>query len=71
MDNLGCCFILGGIVPKLAGGGKLWGESTSCSPPDPELQHLALILFDAQAKYGFTLAAEWRPRKLNVWAGYL
>ena len=71
MDNLGCVFILGGVVPPFAVGGKLWGEYVSGGSPDPELQRLALEIFAAQLEYGFTLQASWVPRELNVRADYL
>lgn len=71
LDNLGCVFILGGVVPPFAVGGKAWGEYVSGGSPDPALQHLALQAFDAQLAHGFSLQAVWVPRDLNVRADFL
>jgi len=71
MDNLGCVFILGGVVPAFAVGGKLWGEYVSGGSPDRALQRLALHLFEAQLAGGFTLQAVWVPRTENVRADFL
>ena len=71
LDNLGCVFILGGVVPAFAVGGKQWGEYVSGGSPDPALQRLALELFSAQLEFGFSLQASWVPRDLNVRADYL
>ena len=38
MDNLGCVFIMGGIVPPFAVGGKQWGEFVTGGSPNPTLQ---------------------------------
>jgi len=71
MDNLGCVFIMGGVVPAFAVGGKAWGEFVSGGSPDPALQRLALQLFEAQLAGGFTLQAVWVPRTENVRADFL
>jgi len=71
LDNLGCVFILGGVVPEFAIGGKHWGEYVSGGSPDAELQLLALQLFQAQLDGGFELQAVWLPRALNARADYL
>jgi hypothetical protein len=71
MDNLGCVFIMGGIVPPFAVGGKEWGEFVSGGSPNPDLQRLAVQLFDIQLQYGFTLVFEWVPRDRNVRADFL
>ena len=71
MDNLGCVFILGGVVPPFAVGGKQWGEYVSGGSPDRALQRLALRLFEAQVQGGFTLQAVWVPRLENVRADFL
>ena len=55
MDNLGCVFIMGGVVPSFASGGKAWGEFVSGGSTNPDLQHLALHLLDLQVEYGFSL----------------
>ena len=71
MDNLGCVFIMGGVVPAFATGGRAWGEFVSGGSPLPELQRLALHLHDLQIEYGFSLTFVWVPRDLNVRADYL
>ena len=71
LDNLGCVFIMGGVVPEAAIGGLPWGEYVTGGSPQPELQRLALQLFEAQLTGGFTLQAVWRPREQNVRADYL
>jgi hypothetical protein len=71
MDNLGCVFILGGVVPPFAVGGKRWGEFVSGGSTVPELQRLALELHDLQLSHGFQLVPEWRPRDENTRADYL
>ena len=71
MDNLGCVFIMGGVVPPFAVGGKTWGEYVSGGSPNPDLQHLAVLLLDLQLLHGFSLVFEWVPRDLNVRADYL
>jgi hypothetical protein len=71
LDNIGCMFILGGVVPSFAVGGKAWGEFVSGGSPDPALQRLAVEIFDAQLRHGFTIQAVWRPRELNARADYL
>ena len=71
LDNLGCVFIMGGVVPESAIGGLVWGEYVTGGSPNPELQRLALQLFEAQLSGGFVLQAVWRPRELNVRADYL
>ena len=55
LDNLGCVFILGGVIPEAAIGGLAWGEYVTGGSPDPELQCLALQLFEAQLAGGFSL----------------
>ena len=48
MDNLGFVFIMGGVVPSFATGGREWGEFVSGgSPGFSELQRLALHLLDS------------------------
>ena len=71
MDNLGCVFILGGVVPPFAVGGKAWGEFVSGGSPNPDLQRLALRIHDSQLEHGYELVAEWRPRDENVRADFL
>ena len=71
MDNLRCVFIMGGVVPEFATGGRAWGEFVSGGSPNPELQRLALHLLDLQIEHGFTLTFVWVPRDLNVRADYL
>lgn len=71
LDNLGCVFILGGVVPEAAIGGLAWGEYVTGGSPNPELQRLALQLLEAQLAGGFSLQAVWQPRELNVRADYL
>jgi hypothetical protein len=67
LDNLGCVFITGGVVPESAiGGGLSWGEYVMGGSPNPALQRLALQLFDAQLAGSFVLQAltlchGWRP----------
>jgi hypothetical protein len=71
MDNLGCVFILGGVVPPFAVGGKQWGEFVSGGSANPALHKLAIELHDLQLAHGFTLVPVWRPREENVRADYL
>ena len=71
MDNMGCVFILGGLVPASVTGGREWGESVSGGSRVRELQRLAVRILDIQAAHGFSLLFEWRPRELNVLADYL
>ena len=71
MDNLGCVFILGGVAPPFAVGGKQWGEYASGGSPDPSLQLLALRLFQAQLDGDFQLQPVWVPRDQNVRADFL
>ena len=71
LDNLGCVFIMGGVVPAAAIGGLAWGEYVTGGSPCPALQRLALQLFDAQLAGSFTLQAVWRPREENVRADFL
>ena len=71
MDNLGCVFILGGVVPDFAVGGKRWGEYVSGGSHNAELQELALQLFQSQLDEGFELQAVWLPREQNTRADYL
>ena len=71
MDNMGCVFILGGLVPASVTGGKEWGESVSGGSRVRELQRLAVRILDVQAAHCFSLLFEWRPRELNVLADYL
>ena len=71
MDNLGCVFIMGGVVPPFAVGGKEWGEFVSGGSPNPDLQRLAVQILDLQIQYAFSLVFEWVPRDLNVRADYL
>jgi len=71
MDNMGCVFILGGLVPASAVAGRQWGESVSGGSRVHELQRLATQILDIQSDRGFTLLFEWRPRELNILADYL
>ena len=71
MDNLGCVFIMGGVVPPFATGGRSWSEFVSGGPPNPDLQRLALHLLDLQIEHQFSLTFVWVPRDLNVRADYL
>ena len=71
MDNLGCVFIMGGVVPSFAVGGKEWGEFVSGGSPNPDLQRLAVQILDLQIQYAFSLVFEWVPRDLNVRADFL
>jgi hypothetical protein len=52
-------------------GGKAWGEFVSGGSPDPALQRLAVEIFDAKLRHGFTLQSVWRPWELNVRSYYL
>ena len=71
LDNLGCVFILGGVIPAFAQGGRAWGEYVHGGSPVPEIQRLALQIFQAQLEHGFQLQAIWQPRELNVRADFL
>jgi hypothetical protein len=71
MDNLGCVFIMGGVVPEYATGGRMWEEFVSGGSPNPDLQRLALQLLDIQIEYDFSLTFVWVPRDQNVRADYL
>ena len=73
MDNLGCVFIIGGVVPSFATSGREWGEFVSGGSPLPELQELVLHLLglDLQVEFDFSLTFVWVPRDLNVRADYL
>lgn len=71
LDNLGCVFILGGVVPDFAVGGKRLGEFVTGGSSNPGLQALALRLFQAQLDGNFELQAVWLPRELNGRADYL
>jgi len=71
LDNLGCVFIMGGVVPPFAVVGKQWGEFVSGGSPNPALQHYATSIFDLGIWYGFELMFEWRPREQNILADYL
>ena len=71
MDNLGCVFIMGGVVPPFATGSRQWGEFVSGGSPNPELQRLAVAILDAQIEHRFTLTFVWVPRDLNVRADFL
>ena len=71
MDNLGCVFIMGGVVPPFATGGRSWGEFVSGGSPNQDLQRLALHLLDLQIEHQFSLTFVWVPRDLNVRADYL
>ena len=66
MDSLGCVFIIGGIVPSFAVGGKQWGEFVTGGSPNPTLQLYAARIFDLGIRYGFELVFEWRPREQNI-----
>jgi hypothetical protein len=48
MDNLGCVFIMGGVVPPFATGARQWGEFVSGGSPNPCLQQLAVLILDLQ-----------------------
>ena len=71
LDNLGCVFILGGVVPPAAVGNKQWGEWVSGGSPNPDLQRWALQICDAEVRHGFKLVVTWRPRAENVRADWL
>jgi hypothetical protein len=71
MDNLGCVFIMGGVVPSFAVGGKTWGEFVSGGSPCPALQRLAVQLLDTQLAHQFTLVFQWVPRDQNVRSDFL
>ena len=71
LDNLGCVFIMGGVVPESAIGGLSWGEYVTGGSPNPDLQRLAVQLFEAQLAGSFVLQAVWRPREENVRADFL
>ena len=71
MDNLGCVFITGGVVPPFPVGGKLFGVFVTGGSPNPSLQALPVALIDAQTEGGFLLTFEWVLRELNVRADYL
>ena len=71
MDNLGCVFIMGRVVPPFATGGRAWGEFVSGGSPNEELQQLAIHLLVVQIEHGFPLTFEWVPRDRNVRADYL
>ena len=71
MDNLWCVFIMGGVVPSFATGGREWGEFILGGSPLPELQPLALHLLDLQVEFDFSLTFVWVPRDLRVRADYL
>ena len=71
LDNMGCVFILGGIVPSANVGNKQWGEWVSGGSPNPDLQQWALAICDAEIQYDFKLVPVWRPREENVQADWL
>ena len=71
MDNLGCVFIMGGVVPAFATGARQWGEFVSGGSPQPALQRLAVHILDTALEHGFQLTFEWVPRERNVRADYL
>jgi hypothetical protein len=71
MDNLGCVFIMGGVVPPFATGGRAWGEFVSGGSPNPDLQRLAVHILDLQIEYQFSLTFVWVPRDLNVRADFM
>ena len=71
MDNLGCVFIMGGVVPPFATGGRAWGEFVSGGSPNPDLQRLAVHMLDLQVEYQFSLTFVWVPRDLNGRADYM
>jgi hypothetical protein len=66
MDNLGCVFIMGGVVLPFATGGRAWGEFVSGGSPNPDLQRLEVHMLDLQVKHQFSLTFGWVPRDLNV-----
>jgi hypothetical protein len=71
LDNLGCVFILGGVVPSFAVGNRQWGEFVTGGSPNQALQALACELFQLQLDGGFELQAVWLPREQNLRADYL
>ena len=71
MDNLGCVFIMGGVVPTFTTGGRAWGEFVSGGSPNPDLQCLAVHMLDLQIEHEFSLTFVWVPRELNVRADFL
>ncbi len=77
LDNLGCVFILGCVVPESTIGNKWSGEFVSGGPPklpkgpNPALQSMACELFLLQLNNGIALQAVWLPRELKKRADYL
>ena len=71
MDNLGCVFIMGGVVLPFATGGRAWGEFVSGGSPNPDLQRLAVHLLDLQIEYQFSLTFVLVPRDLNVRSDFM
>ena len=71
LDNLGCVFILGGVVPPFAVGGRQWDEAVTGGSPNPALQALACSLLQTQLDNGFALQATWLPREQNARADFL
>ena len=57
VDNLGCVFMLRGVAPGSAAGGKRGGEHVSGGSPHAELQEPALRLFQRRLDEGFELQA--------------
>jgi hypothetical protein len=55
MDNLGCVFIMGRVVPPFATGARQWGKFVSGGSPNPYLQRLAVLILDLQYTHGFRL----------------
>ena len=51
MDNLGCVFIMGGVVPPFATGTRQWGEFVSGGSPNAALQRLAVHLLDISLEH--------------------
>jgi hypothetical protein len=71
MDNLGCVFIMGEVVPPFATGARQLGNFVSGGSPNPDLQRLAVFILDLQYTHWFRLTSEWVPRDLNVRADFL
>ena len=61
MDNLGCAFIMGGVVPPFPTGARQWGEFISSGSLNPELQRLAVLILDAQIEHVFSLTFVGSP----------
>ena len=70
LDNICCVFILGGVVPLSATGGKEQ-KSPSGGSQHPELQGLAIQILDLCLNHSITFVVYWMPRALNERADLL